>query len=109
MECGIYVRKVGGVNKISEIFKRRFVDICCLQKVRWKGKRAKTIGIGFKFLWSGSCKAENGVGVIVANWSIGEIVGVERYNNRVMKVNIVIGMYSFLQFRAKRGRNDWGE
>ena len=109
MECGIYVRKVGGVNKIPEIFKRRFVDICGLQKVRWKGQRAKTTGIGFKFLWSRSCKAENGVGVIVANWSIGEIVGVERYNNRVMKVNIVIGMYSFLQSRAKRVRNYWGE
>ena len=49
------------------------------------------IGNGFKFLWSGSCKAENGVGVIVANWLFGKIVGVERLNDRMMKVNIVIG------------------
>ena len=49
------------------------------------------IGNGFKFLWSGSCKAENDVGVIVANWLSVEVVGVERFNDRMMKVNIVIG------------------
>ena len=31
------------------------------------------------------------MGVIVAKWLIGKVVGVERYNDRVMKVNIVIG------------------
>ena len=50
------------------------------------------IGIGFKFLCSGDCKAGNGVGEIVANWLIGKVVGVERFNDRVMKVNIIIGM-----------------
>ena len=48
------------------------------------------MGNGFKFLWSEVCKAENSVGVIVANWLIGKVVGVERFNDRVMKVNIVI-------------------
>ena len=49
------------------------------------------IGNGFKFLWSGSSKAVNGVGVIVVNWLVGKIVEVERYSDRVVKVNIVIG------------------
>ena len=89
MECGIYAGKVG---RISETLKRRRVDICCLQEVRWKGQGAKMTGNGFKFLWSGSCKAENGVGVIVANWLIGKVVGVERFNDREMKVNILVGM-----------------
>ena len=31
------------------------------------------------------------MGVIVANWLIGKVVGVERFNDRVMKVNTVIG------------------
>ena len=53
--------------------------------------RDKIIGNGFKFLWRGICKSEKVVGVIVADWLIGKIVGVERFNNRVMKVNIVIG------------------
>ena len=49
------------------------------------------IGNGFKFLWSGVCKVEKGVGVIVTNWLIGKVVGIKKFNDRVMKVNIVIG------------------
>ena len=75
----------------SETLKRRDVDIWCLQEVRWKSQGAKMIGNGFKFLWSGASKTENGVGVIVGNWLIGNVVGVKRFNDRVMKVNIVIG------------------
>ena len=56
----------------------------------WKGQWAKIIGNGFKFLWSGDCKAENGLGIINANLFVGKVVGVERRNDRVMKVNIVI-------------------
>ena len=37
------------------------------------------------------CKAGNDASVIVANWLIGKVVGVERLNDRVMKVDIVIG------------------
>ena len=62
-----------------------------MQEVRWKGQGAKMIGNGFKFLWSGGYKAEKDVSVIVTNWLIGKVVGVERFNDRVMKVNIVIG------------------
>ena len=46
---------------------------------------------GFKFLWNGAYKGQNGVGVIVANWLIGKFVGVDRFNDRVMKVNNVTG------------------
>ena len=46
---------------------------------------------GFIFLWRGACKTENKVCVIVANWLIGKVVGGERYNDRVMTVNFVIG------------------
>ena len=81
----------GKWEEISETLKRRCVDICCLHEVRWKGQGAKMIGNCFKCLWSGGCRAENGVGVIVPNWLIGKFVGVERFNDRVMKVNIIIG------------------
>ena len=88
MECGICVRKVG---EISEAFKSCCIDICCLQEVRWKGQGANIIRNGFKFLWSGGCKAKNCVGVIIASWLIGKIVGVESCSDRVMKANVVIG------------------
>ena len=78
-------------GETSEILKRYCIDICCLQEVMWKRQGAKMIGNGFKFLWSGDCKVENGLGVIVAIWLIRKVVGVESFINRVMKVNIVIG------------------
>ena len=81
----------GKHGEISETLKRHCVDICCLQEVRWKGQGAKMIGNGFKFIWSGGCKAESRVGVIVANWLIGTDVGVERFKDRVIKVIIAIG------------------
>ena len=36
----------------------------------WEGQWAKMTGNGFKFHWSGGCKAEDGVGAIVlmVNW-----------------------------------------
>ena len=77
--------------KYLETLKRHCVDICCLQEVRLKEQGVEMIGNGFKFLWSGCCKAENSVGVIVTNWLIGKVVGVESYNDRVTNVSIVIG------------------
>ena len=52
MECGIYVGEMRGK---SETLKKRCVDICCLEEVKWKEQWVKMIGKGFKFLWSGSC------------------------------------------------------
>ena len=38
------------------------------------------------------CSQENkSVTVIVANWLVEKVVGIERFNDRVTKVNIVIG------------------
>ena len=37
------------------------------------------------------CKAGNIVGLIVANWLIGKIAGVERFSDKVKKVSVVIG------------------
>ena len=73
MECGIYVGEMGGK---SETLKRRCVNICCLEEMKWKGQWVKMIAKGFKFLWSGICKAENGVVAIFANWLIKKVVRV---------------------------------
>ena len=49
--------------------------------MKQKGQEDQIIENGFKFLWSGGCKAENGVGVIVANCLIGRVVGVQKFND----------------------------
>ena len=39
----------GKWGEIYKTLKRRCVDICYLQEMRWKGQGSKMIGNGFKF------------------------------------------------------------
>ena len=87
MKCWLYFKKVGEICKASK--KRCDVNICCQQKARWKSQEARMIGNAFKFLWNRSSKTKDGVCVVVANWLVEKVVGVERFRNRVMKVNAV--------------------
>ena len=69
------------------------------------------IGYGFNFFWSWGSKAENSVGVIVANWLIGKVAEVERFNDSVMEVIIVIGnivweVVSYYRLQVDRSVNE---
>ena len=88
-DCKINPKKKWG--EISKALKRRCVDICCLQEVRWTEQGAKMTGSNFNFFWSRRCIAKNGMGVIVASWLIGKVLRAERFNDRVKKVKIKIG------------------
>ena len=44
----------GTCSEISETLKRRYINIYCLQEVRWKGQGAK-ISLDVRFLWSRDC------------------------------------------------------
>ena len=52
-------------REISETLKRRCVDVCFLQKVKWKGQGVKMTGNGFaenvkqKTVWINSCQFVN--------------------------------------------------
>ncbi|KAK3568353.1 hypothetical protein QTP86_004945 [Hemibagrus guttatus] len=44
---------------------RRKVDIRCVQETRWKGSKARSIGAGFKLFYYGVDSKRNGVGVVL--------------------------------------------
>ncbi|KAK3516441.1 hypothetical protein QTP70_013289 [Hemibagrus guttatus] len=44
---------------------RRKVDILCVQETRWKGSKARSIGAGFKKIYYGVDSNRNGVGVVL--------------------------------------------
>ncbi|KAK3544187.1 hypothetical protein QTP86_008290 [Hemibagrus guttatus] len=44
---------------------RRKVDILCVQETRWKGSKARSIGAGFKLFYHGVDSKRNGVGVVL--------------------------------------------
>ncbi|KAK3534967.1 hypothetical protein QTP70_002051 [Hemibagrus guttatus] len=44
---------------------RRKVDILCVQETRWKGSKVRSIGAGFKLFYYGVDSKRNGVGVVL--------------------------------------------
>ena len=58
----------GKGREITDLMKRRKVDVLCVQETRWRGDKAKELGDGYKLLYSGANKeSRNGVGIILSN------------------------------------------
>ena len=56
-----------GTEVCKELRKRR-MDVCCLQEVRWRGQGAPFMGVKskrYKLWWSGNSDGMGGVGVLV--------------------------------------------
>ncbi|KAK3571709.1 hypothetical protein QTP86_017856, partial [Hemibagrus guttatus] len=55
----------GKGRELADMMERRKVDILCVQETRWKGSKARSIGAGFKLFYYGVDSKRNGVGVVV--------------------------------------------
>ncbi|KAK3530804.1 hypothetical protein QTP70_002831 [Hemibagrus guttatus] len=59
-------RTPGGKGReLADVMERRKVDILCVQETRWKGSKARSIGAGFKLFYYGVDSKRNGVGVVL--------------------------------------------
>ncbi|XP_071705087.1 uncharacterized protein [Rutidosis leptorrhynchoides] len=65
------------------------VDILCVQETRWRGEEAVDID-DYRLWFSGSRVARNGVGIFIGPLYKDNIVGVDRYSDRIMAVRLVI-------------------
>ncbi|KAK3527873.1 hypothetical protein QTP86_009849 [Hemibagrus guttatus] len=62
----VWSRKKGGKGReLADVMERRKVDILCVQETRWKGSKAHSIGAGFKLFYYGVDSKRNGVGVVL--------------------------------------------
>ncbi|KAK3568515.1 hypothetical protein QTP86_008627 [Hemibagrus guttatus] len=69
---------------------RRKVDILCVQETRWKGSKARSIGAGFKLFYYGVDSKRNGVGVVLKEKFVRNVLEVERVSDRVMSLKLEI-------------------
>ncbi|KAK3547391.1 hypothetical protein QTP86_018892 [Hemibagrus guttatus] len=69
---------------------RRKVDILCVQETRWKGSKARSIGAGFKLFYYGVDSKRNGVGVVVKEEFVRNVLEVKRVSDRVMSLKLEI-------------------
>ena len=80
-------------SEIADELRRRRVDVCCLQEVRWKGGSARCVGVKgkrYKVFWSGKGDS-GGVGVMIKEELSDKVLEVRRKSDRVMSLLLVLG------------------
>ncbi|XGW28458.1 hypothetical protein V3C99_008321, partial [Haemonchus contortus] len=65
------------------------IDICAVLETRWPCYKSKNTGHGFKAFLFGVPKTADGLGIIVPERFRDSIVGVERFDDRLMKIIVV--------------------
>ncbi|KAK3571083.1 hypothetical protein QTP86_001802 [Hemibagrus guttatus] len=76
--------------ELADMMERRKVDILCVQKTRWKGSKARSIGAGFKLFYYGVNSKKNGVGVVLKEEFVRNVLEVKRVSDRVMSLKLEI-------------------
>ncbi|KAK1696802.1 hypothetical protein QYE76_013499 [Lolium multiflorum] len=71
---------------------RRRVDVLCVQKIKWKGQKAKEVDdTGFKLWYTGTTSNKNGVGILVNKSLRDGDVDIKRQGDRMILVKLVVG------------------
>ncbi|KAK3547537.1 hypothetical protein QTP86_021515 [Hemibagrus guttatus] len=92
-DCGKEVKKrvqAGKGRELADVMERRKVDILCVQETRWKGSKARSIGAGFKLFYYGVDSKRNGVGVVLKEEFVRNVLEVKRVSDRVMSLKLEI-------------------
>ena len=75
-------------REVADLMERRGVDILCVQKICWKGERARCIGRGYKMWYCGNGNKMNGVGIILKKEHVDRVVELWRVTDRIICLNI---------------------
>ncbi|KAK3545490.1 hypothetical protein QTP70_007730 [Hemibagrus guttatus] len=78
----------GKGRELADMMERRKVDILCVQETRWKGSKAHSIGAGFKLFYYGVDSKRNGVGVVLKEEFVRNVLEVKRVSDRVMDLKL---------------------
>ncbi|KAK1384418.1 craniofacial development protein 2-like [Heracleum sosnowskyi] len=71
------------------MLKKRRVDTLCIQETKWKGDKTNEAN-GFKLWYSGVVSTRNGVGIMLNTQMKNNVVEVNRFNDRVMMIKLVV-------------------
>ncbi|KAK3563790.1 hypothetical protein QTP86_034520 [Hemibagrus guttatus] len=80
----------GKGRELADMMERRKVDILCVQETRWKGSKARSIGAGFKLFYYGVDSKRNGVGVVLKEEFVRNVLEVKKVSDRVMSLKLEI-------------------
>ena len=75
--------------EVVDVMIRRKINIMCLQKMRWVGKKEKTLSkTGYKIWCTGNDRAKNGVGIIMDKSLVDEVMDVKRIGDMIIMVKV---------------------
>ena len=80
-------------TEVREELRKRKVNVCCLQEVRWRGEGARFIGVKgrrYKLWWCRNDDKTGGLGILVKELCE-NVVEVRRRCDRVMAIGLVLG------------------
>ena len=69
------------------------VDLCCLQETRWRGGSARLIkgnNTIDKFFWCGDQPGFGGVGIMLAEKWVNNVISVKRYDHRCLQLRFLV-------------------
>ncbi|VDO94583.1 unnamed protein product [Heligmosomoides polygyrus] len=78
----------GRSREVTDLMKRRRIQVLCLQETRWEGAKAREIGEGVKLYYNGEDTKMNGVGIAVAESLKDSVAAVKRINDRIMSLRL---------------------
>ncbi|KAK3507261.1 hypothetical protein QTP70_012974 [Hemibagrus guttatus] len=108
----------GKGRELADMMERRKVDILSAQETRWKGSKARSIGAGFKLFYYGVDSKRNGVGVVLKEEFVRNVLEVKRVSDRVMSLkleiegvmlNVVSGYAPEVGFELEEKERFWSE
>ncbi|KAK3554412.1 hypothetical protein QTP70_023054 [Hemibagrus guttatus] len=80
----------GKGRELADMMERRKVDILCVKETWWKGSKARGIGAGFKLFYYGVDSKRNGVGVVLKEEFVRNVLEVKRVSDRAMSLKLEI-------------------
>ena len=79
---------------MCEELRKRKVDVCCLQEVRWRGEGARFFGVKgrrYKLWWCENDDKTGSVVILVKEELCENVVEVRRRSDRAMAMGLVFG------------------
>jgi exonuclease III len=70
----------------------RYVNILCIQEIKWKGQKAKEAeDTGFKLWYRGTTTTKNGVGIVLDNNLKYGVVDIKQQGDMIILVKLFVG------------------
>jgi exonuclease III len=70
----------------------RYVNILCVQEIKWKGQKAKEVeDTDFKLWYTGTTTTKNGVGIVLDNNLKYGVVDIKQQGDMIILVKLFVG------------------